>query len=36
MIIFSNSGTPQTDDLTFTNGGYYTKKGTPGPEPPTP
>jgi hypothetical protein len=30
MIIFSNSGTPQTDDLTFTNGGYYTKEGLQG------
>lgn len=26
-IIFSNNGAPQTDDLTFNNGGYYTKKG---------
>ena len=26
-IIFSNQGSPQTDDLTFKNGGYYTKKG---------
>ena len=30
MIIFSNSGTPKTDDLTFTNGGYYTKEGLQG------
>ena len=26
-IIFSNNGTPQTDDLPFQNGGYYTKDG---------
>ena len=26
-IIFSNNGSPQTDDLTFENGGYYTRKG---------
>ena len=26
-IIFSNNGAPQTDDFTFTNAGYYTKKG---------
>ena len=26
-IIFSNNGTPQTDDLSFQNGGYYTKDG---------
>jgi hypothetical protein len=26
-IIFSNNGSPQTDDLVFTNGGYYTKDG---------
>ena len=26
-IIFSNSGSPQTDDLPFKNGGYYTKDG---------
>ena len=27
MIIFSNNGTPQTADLTFTLGGYYNEKG---------
>ena len=27
MIIFSNSGAPQTADLEFKNGGYYTKSG---------
>ena len=27
MIIFSNNGSPQTDDLPFTNGGYYNKEG---------
>ena len=27
MIIFSNQGSPQTTDLNFKNGGYYTKKG---------
>ncbi len=26
-IIFSNNGTPQTDDFVFTNGGYYTLDG---------
>ena len=26
-IIFSNNGTPQTSDMTFTNGGYYNKDG---------
>jgi len=26
-IIFSNNGSPQTDNLTFKNGGYYTKDG---------
>ena len=26
-IIFSNNGTPQTNDLTFTLGGYYNDKG---------
>ena len=26
-IIFSNNGAPQTDDLPFENGGYYTKNG---------
>ena len=29
-IIFSNSGSPQTADLTFENGGYYTKDGLKG------
>ena len=27
MIIFSNNGSPQTDDLPFQNGGYYNKDG---------
>ena len=27
MIIFSNEGAPQTADLVFKNGGYYTKDG---------
>lgn len=27
QIIFNNSGSPQTDDLTFENAGYYTKAG---------
>ena len=27
QIIFSNNGTPQTDNLSFENGGYYTKEG---------
>ena len=27
QIIFSNYGSPQTGDLDFKNGGYYTKKG---------
>jgi hypothetical protein len=26
-IIFSNNGTPQTGNLDFSNGGYYTKDG---------
>ncbi len=26
-IIFSNNGSPQTDDLLFTNGGYYNRDG---------
>jgi alpha-amylase len=26
-IIFSNNGTPQTSDLPFQNGGYYTRDG---------
>ncbi|MBQ3753155.1 MAG: starch-binding protein, partial [Prevotella sp.] len=29
-IIFSNNGTPQTDDLEFKNGGYYNKDGLKG------
>lgn len=29
-IIFSNNGTPQTDDLEFKNGGYYTTDGLQG------
>lgn len=29
-IIFSNAGAPQTDDLDFTQGGYYNKKGLQG------
>ena len=29
-IIFSNAGTPQTDDLKFENGGYYNKDGLKG------
>ena len=27
QIIFSNNGSPQTDDMKFVNGGYYTKNG---------
>ncbi len=27
MIIFSNNGAPQTNDLPFQNGGYYTRDG---------
>lgn len=30
MIIFSNNGSPQTADLTFTNGGYYNSVGQQG------
>ena len=30
QIIFSNNGSPQTSDLTFQNGGYYTKDGLKG------
>jgi hypothetical protein len=30
FIIFSNAGTPQTADLNFQNGGYYTKDGLKG------
>jgi len=30
MIIFSNSGSPQTADLQFQNGGYYNKDGIKG------
>ena len=29
-IIFNNSGSPQTDDLAFENGGYYTRDGLKG------
>ena len=29
-IIFSNNGSPQTDDLSFENGGYYTRTGLKG------
>ena len=29
-IIFSNNGSPQTDDLGFTNGGYYNRDGLKG------
>ena len=29
-IIFNNSGSPQTDDMTFENGGYYTTDGLRG------
>ncbi len=29
-IIFSNNGSPQTDDLTFQNGGYYNRNGLQG------
>ena len=29
-IIFSNNGSPQTDDLAFENGGYYTRDGLKG------
>ena len=29
-IIFSNNGSPQTDDLIFANGGYYTREGLKG------
>ena len=30
MIIFSNNGTPQTDNMPFKNGGYYQKDGLKG------
>ena len=30
MIIFSNGGAPQTEDLPFQNGGYYTQSGLKG------
>ena len=30
FIIFNNNGSPQTDDLVFENGGYYTKDGLKG------
>ena len=29
-IIFNNNGAPQTDDMPFTNGGYYNKDGLKG------
>ena len=29
-IIFNNNGSPQTDDLAFENGGYYTRDGLKG------
>ena len=35
QIIFSNNGSPQTADLAFTNGGYYTKEGLQGVAPTT-
>lgn len=35
MIIFSNNGAPQTDDLVYSNGGYYNKKGIQGTVTPT-
>ena len=35
FIIFSNNGSPQTDDLTFTNAGYYNKQGLLGVVTPT-
>ena len=34
-IIFNNDGAPQTDDLSFTNGGYYIKTGLFGTVTPT-
>lgn len=30
FIIFNNTSSPQTNDLTFTNGGYYQEKGLKG------
>ena len=30
MIIFSSNGSPQTEDLVFENGGYYTRDGLQG------
>ena len=30
FIIFSNNGSPQTADLNYENGGYYTKDGLKG------
>ena len=30
FIIFSNNGSPQTDDMAFTNGGYYNRNGLQG------
>lgn len=35
FIIFSNNGSPKTDDLTFTNAGYYNKQGLLGVVTPT-
>ena len=35
QIIFSNNGSPQTSDMPFTNGGYYTKEGLQGVAPTT-
>ena len=35
MIIFNNSGAPQTSDLVFTQGGYYNKDGLQGVVTPT-
>ena len=30
MIIFSSQGSPQTEDMSFVNGGYYTDYGLVG------
>jgi alpha-amylase len=35
MIIFNNSGAPQTTDLVFSQGGYYNKDGLQGVVTPT-
>ena len=35
FIIFNNNGAPQTDDMPFQNGGYYTKDGLRGTVTPT-